>query len=298
MYKFIYVFILTSILFPHFSSAKTIHHERSLYRNITVDDEGDLRCLKFHTKQQKSQQSCMFKSDPNKLVFSYTKLVMSALMVQPNPKNILIIGLGGGTLSNTFHQLLPQAYITNVELDDAVIKVARKYFNYVENKQIKTVTQDGRIFIKRAALKHQQYDLIILDAFNGDYIPEHLMTKEFLQEVKQILSPEGVLAANTFSSSQLYEHESATYHAVFGSYYNVKNNNLSNRIILAQKQPIAASSLKLQIKNNSLQFKNKLKKYGINSKKLSRKIKLDNDSSTGIRLLTDQYSPVNLLKVQ
>jgi len=298
MFKTLSFFLLITLLLPWCVTAKTIHSERSLYRNITVDDDGDLRCLKFHTKQQKSQQSCMYKSDPQKLVFSYTKLVMSSLLINSSPKNILIIGLGGGTLSNTFHQLFPDTNITNVELDDAVSKVAREYFSYFENQHIKTVTQDGRIFIKRAALKKQQYDLIILDAFNGDYIPEHLMTQEFLQEVKKILSDDGVLAANTFSTSKLYEYESATYQSVFGNFYNVRNGNVSNRIILAQPHSIDKDKLKPQIIKNSQQLKLKLKKYGVNSEKLSRKIKIDNDWDQKIRLLTDQYSPVNLLKAR
>jgi len=298
MRKITHLFLLLSLLSPFVVTAKTIHSERSLYRNITVDDDGDLRCLKFHTKQQKSQQSCIYKSDPNRLVFSYTKLLMSSLLLNSSPKNILIIGLGGGTLSNTFHQLFPESNITNVELDAAVSKVAREYFSYFENQHIKTVTQDGRIFIKRAALKKQQYDLIILDAFNGDYIPEHLMTQEFLREVKQILSKDGVLAANTFSTSNLYQHESATYQAVFGDFYNVRNDNVSNRIILAQTTPINTNQVKLKIISNSRQLKLKLQKYGVDSQKLSQKMKIDNDWEQKTRLLTDQYSPVNLLNVR
>ncbi|MFM9785913.1 hypothetical protein ACKI13_48440, partial [Streptomyces scabiei] len=68
---------------------------------------------------------------------------------------------------------------------------------------------------------------------NGDYIPEHLLTKEFFKEIKSVLAPGGIVAANTFSSSKLYQHESATYHAVFGDFINVTTEKNSNRIILA-----------------------------------------------------------------
>jgi len=298
MHKLTPFLILITLLFPLSLTAKTIHREHSLYRNITVEDNGDLRCLKFHTKQQKSQQSCIYKNNPEKLVFSYTKLLMSSLFVNNAPKNILIIGLGGGTLSNTFHQLFPDISITNVELDAAVSKVAREYFAYFENQRIETITQDGRIFIKRAELKKKKYDLIILDAFNGDYIPEHLMTQEFLHEVKQILSPQGVLAANTFSSSKLYIYESATYQAVFGDFYNVRGDLSSNRIILAQAQPINPTQLKNTITKNSKILRKQLAKLGIDSKKLLHLMKVDHDWPTDTRVLTDQYSPVNLLNTQ
>ena len=190
------------------------------------------------------------------------------------------------------HQLFPDSEITNVELDQAVTKVARKYFAYFENQHIRTYNQDGRIFIKRAILKKQHYDLVILDAFNGDYIPEHLMTKEFLQEIKQILSNNGVLAANTFSTSQLYNYESATYQAVFGDFYNVKGQANSNRIILVSLKQSSTE----QIMQRAQRLKSKLARFGVDSLKLQKLLKVAHDWPQNTRLLTDQYSPVNLLK--
>ncbi|MBL4911320.1 MAG: fused MFS/spermidine synthase [Alteromonadaceae bacterium] len=289
---------ITALFFSFVSIANVIHSERSLYRNITVEDQGDIRCLKFHTKQQKSQQSCIYKSNPEQLVFSYTKLLLSALLLNSAPKSIVVIGLGGGTLSNTLHQLLPDANITNVELDGAVTKVARQYFDYFENQQIKTITQDGRIFVKRATLKKQRYDLIILDAFNGDYIPEHLMTVEFLQEIKQILTNDGVLAANTFSASTLYTHESATYQYVFGDFYNVRGDLFSNRIIIAQNKDINASNAAMTLHKNSKLLHKILSRFDVDSEKLRRMMKIEHDWPKNTRLLTDQYSPVNLLSRQ
>jgi spermidine synthase len=273
------------------SYAETIHSERSLYRNITVDDQGDLRCLRFHTQQQTSHQSCVLKSHPNQLVFSYTKATLAALFVQPNPNKILIIGLGGGTLSNTLQQLLPNASIDNVELDEAVVKVARQYFGYLENDNIHTIIQDGRLFVKRQLSKNQHYDLIILDAFNGDYIPEHLLTQEFLQECQQLLSPQGVLAANTFSVSRLYYHESATYAKVFKQFYQVKLNQSNNRIILVAPQlpPLA------QLKQQALYWHSRLSLFGVDANQLANTITQPHDWPANTRILTDQYSPANLL---
>ena len=276
-------------------NATIIHSERSLYRNIIVEDKAELRCLKFNVKHRKSNQSCFFKNNPQKLVFNYTKLLFSSLLLIDQPKRILIVGLGGGTMSNTLHQLFPDVAIDNVEIDHAVISVARQYFNFIENDSIHSQVQDGRIFVKRAILKKKKYDWIILDAFNGDYIPEHLMTKEFLQEVKQLLSANGVLASNTFSVSDLYNHESATYHAVFGDFYNVRNTTNTNRIILTSQQGLPSPD-KMALRAAALA--DKLSPFGINITDVLKSI-----TSTGqlqdwpddTRLLTDQYSPANLL---
>lgn len=291
----IFVLFLVGLYIPSSVYAEVVHQERSLYRNILVEDKGDLRCLKFNVKTSKSNQSCLYKSNPQRLVFNYTKLLFSGLLLIEEPKNILIIGLGGGTMSNTLHQLYPNSTITNVEIDPAVIKVARKHFGFFENQDVSSVVQDGRIFIKRAAIKKQQYDWIILDAFNGDYIPEHLLTKEFLQETKSLLSSNGILTANTFSVSDLYAHESATYKEVFGDFYNVRNHKNSNRIILAAKNGLASLQL---INQRAKKLHQRLAPFAVNLTEVSQQMTstvLEQDWPTNTKLLTDQFSPANLL---
>jgi spermidine synthase len=279
------------------SYAKVIHSERSLYRNIIVEDKKDIRCLKFNVKSSKTNQSCMLKGEPDKLVFNYTKLVFSSLLMIDNPKNVLIIGLGGGTLSNLIHQLYPDAKITNVEIDPAVIKVAREYFSFFENDNVTSVVQDGRIFVKRAGIKKQKYDWIILDAFNGDYIPEHLLTKEFFQETKNILTQDGIIASNTFSISKLYNHESATYFDVFGNFINVSNQQNSNRIILAGHKTRQNQSL---INSRIIKLSPLLKPFDIDIELIGRSMTSTEETidwPKDTKILTDQYSPANLLNL-
>jgi spermidine synthase len=298
MFKIIAIILSCILLTMSLANAKVIHQERSLYRNILVEDNDDLRCLKFNVKSNKTQQSCYLKSQPLQLVFNYTKLLMASLLVNPEPKRILIIGLGGGTMSNTLAALYPESEIDNVEIDPAVIKVAREYFEFVENKKIKTYTQDGRIFIKRALMKKHTYDWIILDAFNGDYIPEHLMTKEFLTEAKTLLTDNGVLSANTFSLSKLYAHESATYKSVFGHFYQVANKKNSNRIILAKKNGFSDAPI---IKGIVDKLDKDLSLYNVDIRLLYQKMvntKDEQDWPESTRVLTDQFSPANLLNVK
>lgn len=302
MLKYITVTLSLLLMATSLAQAEVIHQERSLYRNILVEDNNDLRCLKFNTRSTQTQQSCFLKSKPDHLVFNYTKLLMASLLFNTQPKRILIVGLGGGTMSNTLAQLYPQSEIDNIEIDPAVIKVARDYFGFVENDKINTYAQDGRIFIKRALLKKESYDWIILDAFNGDYIPEHLMTKEFLQEAKALLSDNGILSSNTFSLSKLYAHESATYKAVFGDFYQVANSANSNRIILVSKNGFSNNRISNSLnKNNVDKLDKKLSYYGVDIPLLYRKMvntKNNQDWPKNTRVLTDQFSPANLLNVK
>ena len=80
----------------------------------------------------------------------------------------------------------------------------------------------------------------VLLVFDADYIPEHMLTKEFLEEVRAIMVPRGVIVANTFSDSALYDHESATYRAVFATFFNLK---LANRIIVGRVGGLSADDL-------------------------------------------------------
>lgn len=288
------LFLFFISLLPNAAFAKVIHSEHSLYRKVYVEDKGDLRCLKFSLKRRTSSQSCVNLKAPKKLVFSYTKLLMSSLLLlEKEPNNILIIGLGGGTMSNTLHELYPNANITNVEIDPAVINVARKYFDFIENDKVKTTAKDGRIFIKRAKLKQQQFDMVILDAFNGEYIPEHLMTKEFLNEIKSILTTNGMVAANTFSSSELYDYETATYAAVFPILFNVEPNPNSNRVLIGKVKNNINDQTRKQKANILAE---ELKPFDVKIHSYLPHITSDIKINPSARILTDQYSPANLLK--
>ena len=265
-----------------------LHTERSLYRNITVYESDDERCMRF-TKQISARQSCISLKDPDRLVFNYTKMMLGALYLQPEPDKILIIGLGGGTLPSTLSRILPKAKIDIVEIDPAVVRVAQKYFNFRITPVVAVSEGDGRVFVKRVIKKGMKYDLIMLDAFDHEYIPEHLLTQEFLREVKKIMTPGGVLTANTWSSSRLYDHESATYESVFGKFFNLR---LNSRVILVKNDGLPSRSV---ITKNAEALEVRLKPFGVGADFLLPLFSTDRDWRIDARVLTDQYSPSNLL---
>ncbi len=288
--KYLLCFLLLSIL-SFDLVARTIHTERSIYRNITIVENNKKRCMRFETRRRAiSNQACLNLNDKDKLIFEYTQSLMAGLAYNPSPKKILIIGLGGGTLPMAFAKILPETEVVSVEIDPAVAKLAKKYFNYTETDKIKTSIKDGRVYIKRAVKNQQKFDWIILDAFNGDYIPEHLLTVEFLSEAKALLAPGGLLSANTFNSSKLYDYESVTYQTVFSELQILPSSTKGNRIIFVcncdklagqfkHKQPIKAALLPL----------------GVDLDLLVGRLSGDIVWDTSVPPLTDQFSPANLL---
>lgn len=275
------------------AAAEDIHREKSLYRNIVVKEQGNRRCLVFTVKRGDRHQTCMDLRDPKRLVFPYVRMTLGGLLVNPDPERVLIIGLGGGSIPLTLAEMFPEAHIDVVEIDEAVVRVAEKYFNWAETAKLKVHVADARVFTKRAALRGQKYDLIILDAFTGDYIPEHLMTLEYLQETRAILAEPGVLIANTFSTSDLYDHESVTYHQVMGDYFNFKMLGTGNRVIIASTEPLPSHFV---LRSRAKKFSAVLHNYGVDIEDFPQFMDRDKDWDTSKRALTDQYSPANLLK--
>jgi len=272
---------------------REIHQERSLYRNIIVTEDSSRRCLRFTiTRRTGQNQSCRFLENPQALVFPYAKMTLSSLLVQDDPQRILIIGLGGGTLPEVYHTLFPEAEIIISEIDEAVLSVAEDFFDFAQTDKIKVDIGDGRVYVKRAALRNESFDLVIIDAFNGEYIPEHLMTEEFLQEIKQLLPEDGMLVSNTFSTSRLYDAESQTYQNVFGEIINLRMNNTGNRIIIASRQSLPDLNT---LNRRAANWRSRLEIFDMDVTDYPRFMSTEVDWNTEERPLTDQYSPANLL---
>lgn len=271
---------------------KLLHSERSLYREVLVYQTGDVRCICFTRMCRIGRQTCQDVKHPDQIVMNYPRMMLGALFVKPEPKSVLIVGLGGGTIPRALHEVVPQTRIDVVEIDPAVVKVARRFFDLGDGSALNVIEADGRVQVKRALRQEQRYDIIMLDAFDHEYIPEHLLTREFLQEVKGLLAPGGVLAANTFSSSRLYDHESVTYASVFPQFFNLKR---ENRVIIATDGPLPTDA---QLRANSERFEDAFESFGFSTSKIlglfSRKQDWDRDA----RVLTDQYSPANLLNLK
>jgi spermidine synthase len=270
---------------------RVLHEERSLYRNILVYQDGQMRCLKFG-RNDGSRQTCRLQNDPDHLIFPYTRMMMASLYLNPSPERVLIVGLGGGTLPGAIRAVAPTAQIDVVEIDPAVSRVAYKYFGFTPDSLTRVHEQDGRVFIKRKLRDKATYDLIMLDAFTDQYIPEHLLTREFLEEVRAILAPNGVIAANTFSDSGLYHHESATYASVFGQFFGLKTNS---RVILTK---LGALPSQAELRANANGIEHKLRLMGTGQDWLLPKFKIEAGWPRGTRVLTDQYSPANLLNLR
>ncbi len=243
-------------------SARLLHTEPSEFAPVVVFEQYGERCMNFVAIDAKGRQTCFQLNDPDKMVFEYTRMMTSALFAKPDPKTVLIIGLGGATLPIALHKILPDAMIDSVEIDPAVAQVAQDYFGYEPGPRQRVFIEDGREFVERAHREGRQYDIVMLDAFDIDYIPAHLLTLEFLQHVHDILAPGGVVVANSFARSTMYDRETATYAAVFGDFYNLRARLDGNRVIVAGAGALPDTD---ELQRNAEGLAERLKAFGIDA---------------------------------
>ncbi|MBN2638774.1 MAG: fused MFS/spermidine synthase [Bacteroidales bacterium] len=152
-------------------------------------------------------------------------------------KEVLILGFGAGSVAHILQKEKNyQGNITGVEIDQQVIKLAKKYFHLEEIQHLKIHIQDAEEFAKDS---QQQFDLIIIDLFTDHLIPEKFETEAFLSTVNSLLSSKGKLLYNrmnnTSSNQVKTEAFSKTFHQVFKNNSEEKTIQLRNKIFFAQK---------------------------------------------------------------
>jgi len=200
------------------SDAGEVYRYESHYHNIRVVESGGARRLFF----DRFLESGVSLDPPHDTVCHYTDMLHLAFLFTPSPKRVLFVGGGGGIAPRRFRRDLPHAQIDVAEIDPAVIEVSRQHFFFKEDVRMKAHAIDGRLFLRTV---QRPYDIIVLDAYtiNGQ-VPFHLMTREFLDLVKQRLSPGGTVIMNLItglygSEGRLYQAALATFDSEFPNVY-------------------------------------------------------------------------------
>jgi predicted membrane-bound spermidine synthase len=155
---------------------------------------------------------------------SYTDLLWLPFIWKLNAKRAVFIGGGGGVVQRRYHDVHKHMHVDLVEIDQAVIDVAKEYFHLKETERLKLHCMDGRRYF-RGLGKDVKYDIVILDAFSiGGQIPFHLTTREYLQEIKEHLNPDGVVLINVISAldgpkGKIFQHIHKTFESEFRQVY-------------------------------------------------------------------------------
>jgi spermidine synthase len=191
-----------------------LEHLRSPYNDIYIHKKRDEVTMSFQREGWHYTESRTNLRDPADLPLMYSRAMTAAAIYPAKLESILMIGLGGGSISMYFAHHLPGIRIDAVDIDPAVIDLAKNYFGIRETEKVRYHAADGRAFVANAK---EQYDLILLDAYDGGSVPSHLMTRDFYELVKTRLAPGGAVAANLHDATRLFGSSLVTMRAVFGA---------------------------------------------------------------------------------
>jgi predicted membrane-bound spermidine synthase len=189
-------------------------HIETQYNDVFITKRGHQLVMSFQVQGWDYTESVSNLLDPDDLPLRYAQVMTIATVYAEAPRKILMLGLGGGSISTYLGRFMPEAAITTVEIDPGVISAAKSYFGLRETERMRYRAGDGRVFLTRS---NELYDLILLDAYRGGYVPFHLLTREFYTLVKQRLAPGGAAAFNVHDGSKLYASTVKTLGEVFAA---------------------------------------------------------------------------------
>jgi len=162
---------------------------------VEIVDNGDYRSLYFAGNVLQSRISLAL---PNNLVLFYTRYMMAALLVQPKPERVLLIGIGAGALVRFLHHHFPECMLDAVDNSPQIIKMAMGYFRMPHTPPISIHCCDGFEFLK-ISKNRKDYDLILVDAFDENGMSKSIYTSDFFRMCHESLQPEGILSSNIWS---------------------------------------------------------------------------------------------------
>ena len=145
-------------------------------------------------------QSAMRIARPNDLEVVYTRSMMAFLLFKPEPRNVAMIGLGGGSLAKYVYHSIPEARVTAVEVNPQVVTIARQFFMLPPNdERLNVMVGDGVEFVARKGLRA---DVLVVDGYDSESQVEALATLPFYRDCARVLGDDGILVVNLWGGDR------------------------------------------------------------------------------------------------
>ena len=268
-----------------------IEAKESLYNQIYVYKEHDWLLMTFGFNKALFIESAFNPKDEFELPAPYTRYMTAGLAYAKNVSSILEIGFGGGRTSWYLHRSLPEVPIVSAEIDPVVVDLSHKYFGIKGEPNFKVDNEDGRQFLTHAT---ERYDMILLDAYHGPFVPFHMLTQEFYRLVAARLAEGGVVMQNLAPESALFDAVVKTMASVFPQMDIYPSEN--NAVIVAY-QGAAKSKEDLARLAEARQAEYKLR-YALPGLLAERRpiSGVDGALDLNAKILTDDFAPAEALK--
>jgi spermidine synthase len=150
---------------------------------------------------QDATQSAMSHVDPYRLVAPYTRKMMAFLLLNPNPRHIVMLGLGGGSLAKFCYRHLPKTRITVVEIDSDVIALRDEFLIPRDDARLRVIHDDGARYVEHT---DAPIDALLVDAFDAEGIAGSLASPGFYASAVRRLTGRGVFVMNLWGDTERF----------------------------------------------------------------------------------------------
>jgi spermidine synthase len=226
------------------TTAGQIYETESAYNYIQVLQDGDYRYLRLN-----EGQGIHSIYHPEQLAYQGPWMqFLAAPFFNPAPYSLedvgsyAIVGLAAGTTARQATAVYGPIPIDGYEIDPEILRVGQKYFD-MNQPNLNLIPEDGRIGLLHSDRK---YNVIGIDAYRPPYIPWHLTTREFFQEVFDHLDENGVLVINIGRAPEdrrLIDGLVATIQTVFPTVYVMDIPDTFNSMVYATRYPTSLDDL-------------------------------------------------------
>lgn len=178
-------------------------------------------------------QSRMQIRDPYALDLEYTRTMMGFLLFDPEPQNIAMIGLGGGSLAKFCYRHLKQSRIQVVEINPHVIALRDEFHVPPDDERFNVVQGDGAQFVRDSTTR---CDVLMVDGFDCDGMPSSLCSQRFYDDCFDMLQTDGIMVVNLhYGHAQYPVHLDRIRHSFKDAVLVCDDGELSNSIVFAGK---------------------------------------------------------------
>jgi len=229
-----------------------LYEGESVYNYLQVKE--DEHKISLSTNVLFGTQSVMMKeSGLTGMYYDYALLAPLMADIEHKEKfRILILGMGTGTYASQCQRYFEHAQLQGVEIDEKIIDLSYQYFGLPE--QIPVINYDGRAFLN---VNKEQYDVIMVDAYQDITIPFQMSSIEFFTLVREHLTEDGIMVVNMNMRGKgegtINQYLSDTIAGVFEEVYTIEVPYTTNRELFASCR---AGSIQV-LENNIAQLSDK-----------------------------------------
>lgn len=167
---------------------------------IEIVDSKGIRALHFGSP---ARQSSMLLAEPDRLHSLYARTMMAGLLFNDRPRDVLMIGLGGGTIAKFLLHQFDQCKVRVVEFRSSVLKVARSHFGLPFDPRLKIKIGCGAQHVKQFSREHSQcHDVLMIDAYDHEGMAPEVSSMAFFDACRTLLTNDGLLIINLWGTDK------------------------------------------------------------------------------------------------